>query len=524
MRKFVLLAAVLLLSVTFSSAQFTLTSIDYPGGTLTTVRGINNHGDIVGSYRITPPRHALLIQNGQFIPLAPETILGAYYSEAYKTNDRGDVVGVVQGDDGFLHGFLLRDGVLTALDFPGANETLATGINESGTVVGYWNIYDPDGNISTQHGFIWKDGTFTDVTFPGADVAGATGINARGDFVGAWSASIESPTGSAFVYSKGTFTSFDAPFPGVAGTQADDINAFGDIVGVYSDQSGMQHSFWKAGSTFTLIDYPDAALTTAWGINSVGQMVGNWRDASGFTHGWLAQPSRRCVAAPSDLIGWWPGDGNANDIQFGNDGTLMNGATFAAGWVKRAFSLDGMDDYVNVPDAPVFHSVTTTVTVDAWINPQVPVPPFGEGYSEGWIFARRDPNISEGISFRVNSDGYVLIDLQAAEESFLASTVPVIQYNGQWKHIALTADTATGLVTLYLNGEPVQLFSIWGPMNVSGQFASVSHLFIGERESEGPATMHYKGLIDEVQFFNRALAPSEILAIYQAGPRGECKH
>ena len=35
-------------------AQLTFTSIDFPGGTLTTTRGINNKGDIVGSYRIRP--------------------------------------------------------------------------------------------------------------------------------------------------------------------------------------------------------------------------------------------------------------------------------------------------------------------------------------------------------------------------------------------------------------------------------------------------------------------------------------
>jgi uncharacterized membrane protein len=125
----------LLAFVASAYAQFTFTSIDYPGGTLTTARGINDYGVIVGAYRIAPPRHALLIRAGQYIPLAPSTILGTDFSEAFKINDFGDVVGEFMDDTGFGHGFLLHNGVLATLDFPGASDTSARGINASGTVV-----------------------------------------------------------------------------------------------------------------------------------------------------------------------------------------------------------------------------------------------------------------------------------------------------------------------------------------------------------------------------------------------------
>ena len=147
--------------VVSACAQFTFTSLDYPGGNLTTARGINNRGDIVGAYRVTPPRHALLIRRGQFLPFAPTTLLGTDLSEAFKTNDRGDVVGQFVGDDGFTHGFLLSKGVVTTLDFPSASDTYAFGINESGTVVGYWDLLDATGNLLENHGFMWKGDAFT---------------------------------------------------------------------------------------------------------------------------------------------------------------------------------------------------------------------------------------------------------------------------------------------------------------------------------------------------------------------------
>ena len=54
-----------------------------------------------------------------------------------------------------------------------------------------------------------------------------------------------------------------------------------------------------------------------------------------------------CAPPASNLVSWWPGEGDASDIQGPNDGTLQNGVAFATGRVGQAFSMDGVDDYVN---------------------------------------------------------------------------------------------------------------------------------------------------------------------------------
>src|SRR6266540_2897732 len=41
----------------------------------------------------------------------------------------------------------------------------------------------------------------------------------------------------------------------------------------------------------------------------------------------VATPSAGCVVAPANMISWWPGDGNANDIKGTNNGFLQPGAT-----------------------------------------------------------------------------------------------------------------------------------------------------------------------------------------------------
>jgi hypothetical protein len=39
----------------------------------------------------------------------------------------------------------------------------------------------------------------------------------------------------------------------------------------------------------------------------------------------VTQTVPSCVTPPSGMVSWWPGEGDANDIQGGNDGTLENG-------------------------------------------------------------------------------------------------------------------------------------------------------------------------------------------------------
>lgn len=300
MKKLVFLVAVLLVSFTSAYAQFTFTDIDCPGADLTTARSINNHGQIVGAQRIAnmPPRHAVLIKGGQCIPLAPTTVLATNQSEAFKNNDRGDVVGYFNDSNtGLPHGFFLsKDGVLTQLDFPGAGDTEAWGINNSGTVVGFFDDYDPQGNPIATHGFTWDGSNFTQVDYPGSADTIVGGIDARGDLVGGWDNG-NNPLHGFIRTKQGEFISFDVPIAGATLTQPNDINAHGEIVGLYIDASGQERGFVQQGLKFTRLRYPHAVTTTTWGINSRGQIVGNHYGSDGLSHGYLAVANKKGAIA-----------------------------------------------------------------------------------------------------------------------------------------------------------------------------------------------------------------------------------
>src|SRR5438128_321718 len=52
-------------------------------------------------------------------------------------------------------------------------------------------------------------------------------------------------------------------------------------------------------------------------------------------------PGPTCVPPPPDMVSWWPGDGNADDITGSNNGAFVGNSSFSTGEVDQAFSFDG---------------------------------------------------------------------------------------------------------------------------------------------------------------------------------------
>src|SRR2546430_17604444 len=59
----------------------------------------------------------------------------------------------------------------------------------------------------------------------------------------------------------------------------------------------------------------------------------------------LRTAAASCSEAPGGLVGWWPADGNANNIVGADHGSLQGGATAnVPGVVGLAFSFDGRSE------------------------------------------------------------------------------------------------------------------------------------------------------------------------------------
>ena len=215
-----------------------------------------------------------------------------------------------------------------------------------------------------------------------------------------------------------------------------------------------------------------------------------------------------CAQPPSGMVGWWPGDGNANDIIGGNNG---GGATFAPGMVGRAFSFNGTDASVSIPDSTVLELGASDFTIDFWLRTTQTGGADGtllwktscSGPCTGWqVWKRSDLN---GVDMQV-------CDQVTGCQQWGARTAV---NDGQWHLIAFMRSGTT--LNAYLDGQN-DTTVITDP--AAADPTNGLPLLFGT--STSPVSP-FNGLIDEVEIFNRALSAAEIQAIYNAGHAGKCK-
>ncbi len=212
-------------------------------------------------------------------------LAGVTNTEAVASTPSGIIVGNYYDSAGVQHGFMLKDRVFTSIDFPGANSSGVTWINDSGVIVGTYN----SGSEMKVNTYILTGGTFTTINYPGDNTnTYGFGIDDADDIVGPECAcNFTQATGFLYTYSTGTFTLFS--YPNAVGTYPTmTVDPTKYIVGSYLDQASVYHGFLLTGGVngvFSNIDYPDSTFTWITGINAASEMVGFYRDQSGNQHG-----------------------------------------------------------------------------------------------------------------------------------------------------------------------------------------------------------------------------------------------
>jgi probable HAF family extracellular repeat protein len=287
------LFASVLLGLLASSALFATdyryTTIDVPNGSQTIARGINAHGDVIGSYTDSDGvGHDFLFHNGVFSTIVYP---GNKEAAARALNARGDIVGSLADADGD-HGFLLRDGKITKIDFPGAVSTIAFGINNSGDITGQYTTQSGAG-----FGFILRDGRFDTILVRGNDPTSTRGAedNAR-VMVGDVDISADSSTRGFVRYKPGDVQLLKPPGTIFPCSHARGINERGDVAGAFaivhtSDECHPpNHGFVFRQSAYDVIDPAGSVDTFVFGINDDGIVIGVFTDEAGNLHGFKATP------------------------------------------------------------------------------------------------------------------------------------------------------------------------------------------------------------------------------------------
>jgi hypothetical protein len=233
------------------SIPLNYTTADDPGEAQTSLSGINNAGEIVGTGADGGADHSYIVGVGNFDFTDS--------SSAYSVNASGVIVG---GDDG---GAYENDaGTITSIDaFTGYS---ASGIDDNGDIVA----------VLGGQPVIDIAGTITDLNLgSAAGPASSIAISANGTIAISYAAS--SVVGTV----SGGFHAVDVP----AGDMVVGINDNGQLVGYSNANNEFGDAFLIDNGTIYRIDVSGATGTRAQGINDSGEIVGGYFDSNFIEHG-----------------------------------------------------------------------------------------------------------------------------------------------------------------------------------------------------------------------------------------------
>ena len=198
------------------------------------------------------------------------------------------------------------------------------------------------------------------------------------------------------------------------------------------------------------------------------------------------------------LIGYWPFNGNANDESGnGNNVLAINGATLTSDRnnnSESAYYFDGQSEMIVNQGLNAPH-----ITITCWINMQ-------ENYSNNYLISKwKTGNLAYGIRM----DNYNLRFFINTTNGTITKSFSDLEISqDEWVFLAVTYDGNT--LNGYLNGNK----SIEEVTHSGDITSSISNFIIGNNSN---SSQPFKGMIDDILIYERALSDSEIQSIYVSG-------
>lgn len=219
-----------------------------------------------------------------------------------------------------------------------------------------------------------------------------------------------------------------------------------------------------------------------------------------------------CTPSPAGLVAWLPGNGNANDVIGGHNGQIQGGAAYDVAEVGQGFRFDSDADRVVIPDGDDLNIHPAGFTVEFWLrggknqpDPQYLVVDKSHGFSDNAGWAMQGNSRSGTISWAIGS----------TTDYFPSVTSTTDVLDGGFHHIAGT--WSGGTMRLYVDGLEQGNGTVATPLN------NTREMHLGYSYGGGTPQRFFRGLLDEVSVYQRALSDTEVAAIYQAGGAGKCR-
>jgi hypothetical protein len=206
------------------------------------------------------------------------------------------------------------------------------------------------------------------------------------------------------------------------------------------------------------------------------------------------------------LVGWWKFDEGSGTVAYdssgnGNDGNLTNGPTWETGKINGAISFDGLNDYVNLPVKSYPFGNSASVSFWAFGGSNLP--------KNNFVFCVGNTSTSQLLNIHLSwgTNYTFFFDLgNTSQQDRISKTGTFNDFKGSWQFWKITKDNASGIMSLYKNGQ------VW--LAESGKNAALATINELDFFRIGKA---YHGLIDDVRIYDRALSAEEVQALYNLG-------
>ena len=233
-------------------------------------------------------------------------------------------------------------------------------------------------------------------------------------------------------------------------------------------------------------------------VLSVGMSLAGWR---GRFDEQFAEATASWTPAALNPIAWYKGDRDATDAMGNYDGTWVGTEAYADGPTGQAFDFDGTGSYVDSGNGKGLN-LTNKLSISVWFNPSSSIIPF-PGYRE--LVVKHNAYVLQTVQgnamqFRFGTGNAYGSIYKLTKNDWTANT---------WYNVIVTHSATAGVLNFYVNGVLDSSHSATESCGIN-----TLHLSIGDYILTPGAQFAWRGQIDDVLIFDRALNPLEISTLY----------
>ena len=198
------------------------------------------------------------------------------------------------------------------------------------------------------------------------------------------------------------------------------------------------------------------------------------------------------------LLAYYTADNTPNDALGTYNGTLVNGATYGTGIINQGFSLDGVNDYVDLP-VNMFKP-TADFSINLWVK---------KSSTDGRIIQFSSESPYSGVILYTYSGNQFRVQIGSSGTTGLFSSGTIS--STVMTMVTFVRDSVNNINYIYINGTLSNSFS----SSLNPTYPATT---IGRIGCSSIGTAFILGTIDEVSLWNtRAITSSEVTELYNAG-------